>query len=451
MSNLKIALIGRPNVGKSTLFNRLTGTKHAIVYDMPGVTRDRREAEARIADINFDIIDTPGMEKAETDDLKFRMLAQTEEAIEESDLIFFITDGRAGLTTEDRHFVKLTRKSGKPITLLVNKAEKLTDAELAEFYGLGLGDPLPISAEHNEGMALVYDVLNEFKLKNKISDIDQDLIDSENEHLINVAVLGRPNAGKSTLINNLIGEERLLTGPEAGITRDSISVKWQYKEKNFKLVDTAGVRKRGKVDDALEKITVQDSFRAVQYANIVVMLMDATKALETQDLHLASYAVKEGRGLVLVVNKWDLVEDKDKYIEHLKYRLSHDLAQVKGVKICYVSALYEKNLEKLMDEVIEAYRKWNFKVSTGKLNKWLEQATAKHQPPLAKNGNRIKLKYITQTKSRPPTLKLFISKPEELLASYIKYLINDFRDYFELPGMTVRILVSKNKNPYVKK
>jgi len=452
---LTVAILGRPNVGKSTLFNRLTGTRFALVDDMPGVTRDRREGKGRIGPLEFNVFDTAGLEQAAKDSLAARMTAQSQSALKDADVALLVVDGRTGLTPEDRHFAKVIRKSGKPVILVINKCEggKAKDSS-AEGYGLGLGEPVAISAEHGEGMADLYNALAKFEKvtsrESRIVNHDTMQVESRDpDHdMIQIAIVGRPNAGKSTLFNRLLGYERVLTGPEAGITRDSIAVDLNYEGRDLKLVDTAGMRRRSNVHGKVEKLAVEDSQRSIQYANVVILMLDAESALEKQDLTIADHIEKEGRAIVVAVNKWDKVVDKQTYLADLHERLEDVMPQVKGVTVQPISAERGTHIDKLMDAVFATYDIWNKRISTNKLNQWLEEALSRHSPPIV-NGRRIKIRYMTQIKSRPPAFALFVSKADKLSDSYQRYLVNSLRDVFDMPGIPIRLVLKKTKNPYV--
>lgn len=443
---LTVSVIGRPNVGKSTLFNRLTGTKHAIVHDLPGVTRDRKEHLARIGPMEFNLIDTPGLEEAEENSLQTRMMMQTAAAVLESDLVIMLVDGKSGMVPDDRFFAEWARKKNKPVVLVINKCEsKKVVQNIHEFYKLGLGEPVCISAEHGEGMADLYDVIEPFYNK------DQAENDSEvKDKHIQLAIVGRPNAGKSTLMNRLLKEERVLTGPEAGITRDAIAIDWKYKGNNIRLIDTAGIRRRSRVDSKLEKLAVDDAFRAIQYAHVVILLIDANMPLEAQDLVIANKVIDEGRALVIAVNKWDSIEDKTSVVNDIHYKLDSSLPQIKGVPVVYISALNGTKIDEAVDAALEIYKIWNQRISTAKLNEWLSYVLEKHQLPLAKSGKRIRIKYMTQGKTRPPTFMLFATYATDIADSYIRYLISNLRVDFNLPGVPIRIVLKKSDNPYKK-
>lgn len=446
-----VALIGRPNVGKSTLFNRLVGKKLALVDDQPGVTRDRRAGDAHLGDLDFTVIDTAGLEESAETTLTGRMRAQTEAAILDSDAVIFLIDVRAGITPTDRHFATLVRRAGKPVILLANKAEgKLGMMESYEAFELGLGDPIPFSGEHGEGLADLYEALREIFPRNENDDLDNDERDEDDiERPLRIAIVGRPNAGKSTLINQLIGEERLLTGPEAGITRDSISVEWSYRGRPIKLYDTAGMRKRSKVEDKLEKLAVSDGLRAVKFAEVVVLLLDATIPFEKQDLAILSIIEREGRALVVGVNKWDLVAGEAGRFQRMVEDAERLISNVKGAQIIPLSGMTGSGTDQLMDACFKAAEIWSTRVSTGQINRWLQGVLEKHPPP-AISGRRIKIRYATQVKARPPHFALFGSQLDGLPDSYTRYLINSLRETFNLPGTPIRLSMRTAKNPYAK-
>ena len=451
--SVKIALIGRPNVGKSTLFNRLVGKRLAIVDDTPGVTRDRREGAAKLGDLDFTVIDTPGLEEAPDAALEGRMRLQSEAAIAEAAACLFLIDARAGVTPLDRTFADFLRATGKPVILLANKSEsRASESGVYDAYALGLGEPIPVSAEHGEGMGELYNALEPFLADQEPE--DEDALDWDNPlKPLRVAIVGRPNAGKSTLVNRIIGEDRLLTGPEAGITRDSISVEWTWKGRDrdwpVKLFDTAGMRKKAKVQSKLEKLSVADSLRAIQFAEVVVLLTDAEAPLEKQDLQIADLALREGRALVLAVNKWDLVEDREAAMRDLREKVARLLPQAPGLPIVALSALTGAGLNKLMPSVTGVYVDWNARVKTPDLNDWLQEAVSRHAPP-AVSGQRIKLRYIAQTKTRPPTFVAQCTRAEDLPESYRRYLVNGIRDAFDIKAVPIRLILKKPDNPYAK-
>ena len=449
-----IAIIGRPNVGKSTLFNRLVGQKLALVDDLPGVTRDRREGEAKLGDLAFIIIDTAGLDEGPKGSLTARMQEQTETAIKLADALMFVIDARVGLTPADRAFADFARKADKPVLLLANKAEgKHGEIGAMESYALGLGDPIQISAEHGEGMGELYDalraVLPEVPEEEASEDEDAAIADAATRP-IRVAIVGRPNAGKSTLINQLIGEERLLTSPEAGTTRDAIAVEIDWKGRAFRVFDTAGLRRRSRIEEKLEKLSVADALRAVRFAEVVVLMMDAQHRFEEQDLRIADLVEREGRALVIAVSKWDLVEARGGQISQLRADADHWLPQVSGAPVVAVSGLSGEGIDRLMGAIVEAYAVWNKRVPTSALNRWFEQAIQANPPP-AVSGRRLKLNYITQTKARPPSFVLFCSRADAVPQAYLRYLTNSLREAFDLPGTPVRITLREKANPFAHK
>ncbi|WP_316225377.1 ribosome biogenesis GTPase Der [Bradyrhizobium sp. SZCCHNS3052] len=447
-----IAIIGRPNVGKSTLFNRLVGQKLALVDDVPGVTRDRREGEAKLFDLNFTIIDTAGLDEGPKGSLTARMQEQTETAIALADALFFVIDARIGLTPADRAFADFARRADKPVLLLANKSEgKHGELGAMESYALGLGDPIQISAEHGEGMGELYDAVSKLVPPTDDEDDERDETDEERANRpIRVAIVGRPNAGKSTLINHLLGEERLLTSPEAGTTRDSIAVEIEWKGRGFRIFDTAGLRRRSRIEEKLEKLSVADALRAVRFAEVVVLMMDAQNRFEEQDLRIADLIEREGRALVIAVNKWDLMDGNPGQISMLRRDADHWLPQVAGAPIVAVSGLMGEGIDRLMQAIVEAYAVWNRRVPTAALNRWFEGAIADNPPP-AVSGRRLKLNYITQTKARPPSFVLFCSRADAIPQSYLRYLTNSMRETFELPGTPVRITLREKANPFAHK
>ena len=448
-----VAIVGRPNVGKSTLFNRLVGQRLALVDHEPGVTRDRRAGEARLFDLTFEVIDTAGLEEAFDDSLEARMRVQTEQAIAVADVALFLIDARAGVTPLDEHFAAWLRRGGTPLVVVANKCEgQISQAGLAEAHGLGLGEPVPLSAEHGLGLSDLYDAIREIRERPEHAVEAQSAEGAaaeDGEGPLQLAIVGRPNVGKSTLVNQLIGEERLLTGAEAGITRDAIAVDWRYNERPIRLVDTAGLRRRPKVVGKLEKLSVADTLRAVRFAQVVVLLVEAEAPMEKQDLTIARLVVDEGRALVVAVNKWDACRDRQGAMKTLRDRLERSLPQTRGLPVVTISALQGRNLDRLLDAVLAAYEVWNRRAATADLNRWLEAVTTRHPPP-APGGRRLKLRYITQPKTRPPTFAIFCSRPQELPPAYLRYLENALREDFDLPGTPIRIHIRKGKNPYAK-
>jgi GTP-binding protein len=440
---LKLAIVGRPNVGKSTLFNRLAGRKLAIVDDRPGVTRDRRFATGRLGDLDLELIDTAGFEDVSDESLEARMRSQTERAIEEADVAVFVIDAREGVTPLDEVFADILRRRGKPVVVAANKAEgRAGEAGALEAFSLGLGEPAPISAEHGEGMADLYAAIV------AVAADPEDAEEDEAEKPVRIAIVGRPNAGKSTLVNRLIGEERLLTGPEAGITRDAIPVDWMWEGRPVRLVDTAGLRRKAKVQEKLEKLSTQDTIRAITFAEIVILVMDATHPFEIQDLQIADLVEREGRGLVFVLAKWDLVSDPQARLKEIIEEAQRQLPQLRGAPIVALSAETGRGLDRLMPAVLKVHADWSTKVKTRDLNDWLQMAIQRHPPP-AVNGRRIKPKYMAQTKARPPTFVLFASRADQLPDSYRRYLVNSLRESFDLPGVPIRVTVKSNRNPFV--
>lgn len=441
---LKLAIVGRPNVGKSTLFNRLAGRKLAIVDDQPGVTRDRKFATGRIGDIELDLIDTAGFEDVTDESLEARMRAQTERAIDEADVSLFVIDAREGVTPMDEVFAEILRKRDKPVVLVANKAEgKAGEAGALDAFRLGLGEPVELSAEHGEGMGELFAALVGVESAMAETEDEGELGDKP----VRIAIVGRPNAGKSTLVNRLIGEDRLLTGPEAGITRDAIPVDWTWDGRPVRLVDTAGLRRKAKVQEKLEKLSTQDTIRAITFAEVVILVMDATHPLEIQDLQIADLVEREGRGLVFVLAKWDLVEDPQARLKEIIEETGRLLPQVRGSPIIALSAETGRGLDRLMPAVFKTHADWSTKVKTRDLNDWLQLAVQRHPPP-AVNGRRIKPKYVAQTKARPPTFVMFASRAEQLPDSYRRYLINSLRESFDLPGVPIRMTVKSGRNPY---
>jgi GTPase len=444
-----VAIVGRPNVGKSTLFNRLVGRRLALVDDEPGVTRDRREGEARLGDLTFKVIDTAGLEDAQRESLSGRMQTQTAAAIAQADAVLFLVDARAGATGADRAFANLVRKSGKPAVLVANKSEgRAGQAGALETYALGLGEPIAISAEHGEGLADLYDALRT-ALPEATSPREDEprLTDDPEQQPIRIAVVGRPNTGKSTLINRLIGEDRLLTGPEAGITRDAIAVDLTWRNRILRLYDTAGLRRRSRIEEKLEKLSVADALNAIRFAEVVVVLIDALTPFEEQDIRIADLVEREGRAIVIAVNKWDLIEPEAGALSRLRDEVDRLLPQIKGVQTVVLSAKGGQGVDRLMEAVMKAHAVWNRRVPTAALNRFLAAATTANPPPNV-SGRRLRLDYITQPKPRPPTFVLFTSRPNALPETYRRYLVNGLREKFALPGTPVRLTLRAKVNPY---
>jgi len=447
-----VAIIGRPNVGKSTLFNRLVGKRLALVDDQPGVTRDRREGEANLLGLEFRIIDTAGYEDKDAATLPGRMRQQTEAAVEDADVALFLVDARAGVTPLDEEIARWLRSTDRPIILVANKAEgRAGETGVIEAMALGFGDPVQLSAEHGEGMADLFEVLLPHVEREDAEEVEEEDPDNPNAPL-KLAIVGRPNAGKSTLVNRLLGEDRMITGPEAGITRDSIAIDWEWEDfegnmRPVRLIDTAGMRKKAKVEEKLEKLSVMDTLRSIDFAEVVVLLLDATRGLEVQDLKIADRVLQEGRALIIVMNKWDVAEDASSLFNGVKKALDEGLAQVKGVPLLTVSAITGKGLDTMLKVAFETREAWSRRVSTGQLNRWFERAIEANPPP-APGGKRIKPRYVTQNKTRPPTFVLFGTRVDLLPMSYQRYLINGLRKEFDFGAVPVRLNLRASKNPF---
>ena len=461
-----VAIIGRPNVGKSTLFNRLIGRRHALVDDTPGVTRDRRQGEAKISDLQFTIFDTAGLESNDKAFLTKRMRDQTEVAVQEADIVILMVDAKMGITPDDMELCRWLRRKKNDIILVANKCESnASESGILEAFNLGLGEPVVISAEHGLGMANLYAALRlqEQKLIEKdktlpshaeiqqdISNVSADLDNfpvEKDREILRLAIVGRPNVGKSTLINALLGQNRVLTGPEAGITRDSIQIEWQWKKKTLHLFDTAGLRRKSRVANKLERASGNDTWRAVRFAHVVVLVVDASMMLERQDLNIARLVIEEGRSLLIAVNKWDLIRNKNKAVKELQRRVKTSLPQVKDISYVPISALEKTNLDMMIEKCFVVYDVWNQRVPTAKLNRWFEAIVQRHPPPLVQ-GRRLKLRYITQIKTRPPSFACFCNQPDQVPESYKRYVINELRKQFTLPGVPIRLLMKTSKNPY---
>lgn len=457
-----IAIVGRPNVGKSTLFNRLIGRRSALVDPTPGVTRDRREGDAMLGKLRFTAVDTAGLEEVTGSELESEMQLQTRRAIEDADAALLVFDARAGVTPLDRHFADMMRKSRSPVILVANKCEaRAADAGRLEAYELGLGEPVAIASEHGIGMPDLEDAIVE-----ALADFDWDagdldryagpepsedeIEDGEEEVYhgpLQLAIVGRPNVGKSTLVNKLLGDERVITGPEAGITRDAISIEWTWQGTPIKLIDTAGMRRKARIDKKVEKLSVGDTLEAIRFAHVVVLVIDATMMPEKQDLVIARHIIDEGRAIVIAVNKWDVVEDGTAALKLMYDRMEISLPQIRGVPVVTLSALTARGIHKLLPAVLSVYEIWNRRVPTGPLNRWLGLAVERHPPPIF-HGRRIRIRYMTQSKSRPPTFVVFTSQPKGMPDSYTRYLINGIREQFDFPGVPIRINLRGQKNPF---
>ena len=446
--SLNVAIVGRPNVGKSTLFNRLVGRRAAIVDETPGVTRDRREGNAQLGPLRFRVWDTAGFENASASTLEGRMRVQTQKAVADADIALLLIDARAGVTPLDKQFANFLRKLTTPLILVANKCEgRGGESGLLEGYSLGLDEPIAISAEHGEGLDLLYEAITTKSEPNSESLVEPAL--EVDDPIINLAIVGRPNVGKSTLINRLLGDERMLTGPEPGTTRDSIAIEWVVDGQRLRLVDTAGLRRRARISERLEKLSTADSLRSLGLAEVVVLVIDAEQGLERQDLTIARRTTVEGRALIIAVNKWDLVENAEARLKVIADRLQRSLPQIKGIKLITLSALSGAGVEKVLPAAKYVFQLWNTRIGTSPLNQWIAEVESRHPPPLVR-GRRIRLKYVTQAKARPPTFVVFASRAETLPDSYIRYLENDFRKRFKIPAVPIRILLRKGKNPYAK-
>lgn len=470
-----VAIVGRPNVGKSTLFNRLIGKRAALVSDLPGLTRDRREGDGLLAGNPVRFVDTAGLEEAGADTISARMRRQSEQAIAAADLVLFVIDARAGVTPADKSFAEIARRAGPKVLLVANKCEgRAGSGGFYEAFELGLGEPVAISAEHGEGLSdlegemLICLGLEPKHVSRRRRRRDHDEFEGEDEtppegsdgeddspprddatHPIRIAIVGRPNAGKSTLVNAILGEERMITGPEPGLTRDSVSTDLVWKERHVRLFDTAGLRRKARISEVAEKLSASDALRAIRFAQVVVLLVDALHPFEQQDLIIGNRVIEEGRALVIAVNKWDAVEDKSRALKDLRETVEEKFADAAGVTIVPVSALSGRGVDKVMDAVLAAYDVWNRRVPTAALNRWLQEALDRHTPP-ASSGRRIRIRYVTQPSARPPTFVAFCSKPGDLPASYVRYLVNSLREAFDLPGTPVRFSLRKGANPYAK-
>ncbi|MBS7813511.1 ribosome biogenesis GTPase Der [Roseococcus pinisoli] len=440
-----VAILGRPNVGKSSLFNRLVGRRLAIVDDTPGVTRDRKEAETQLGGRDILLVDTAGLEEAAPESLFGRMRASSEAALEQADVAIFVVDARSGITASDRAFANWLRRARRPVILVANKAEGRGGAANAmEAYELGLGDPIAVSAEHNEGIAGLMDAIVEHLPE---VDAPSETEEEEDEKLLRLAILGRPNAGKSTLLNTLLGEERMITGPEPGLTRDAVAAKWQDEQGPIRIVDTAGMRKRARINAKLEGLSVASSINALREAEVVILVLDALLGLEEQDIRIARLAEREGRAMVIALNKWDAIEDRAAARSRVADTLETSLNQLRGLEVVTISAATGAGVDKLLPAVRRTHERWNRRVGTGALNRWFGNMLERHQLPLVE-GRRLKLRYITMPKARPPTLTIFGTRAEQLPQEYQRYLLNGFREEFDMPGVPIRLQLRGTENPY---
>ncbi len=453
--SFSLAIVGRPNVGKSTLFNRLVGRRLALVDDQPGVTRDLREGEGRLGDLTFTAIDTAGLEDVTDDSLQGRMRRLTERAVAAADVCLFVVDARAGITPVDEVFAGILRRSGAPVILAVNKAEgRAGSAGVLDAYSLGLGEPIAVSAEHGEGLGELYRALKPHSDAAAAAAAGETAFDpaADDDPLaerrpLQIAVVGRPNAGKSTLVNSILGEERMLTGPEAGITRDAIGFTTDWGGREFRIFDTAGLRRKARIEEKVEKLSVSDALRAIRFAEVIVLLLDVDQALETQDLRLADLAEREGRAVVVAVNKWDTVPDRQARLAELKERFETLLPQLRGAPLVPVSALTGQGLDRLRTAILKMHGVWNKRITTSRLNEWLAGETAAHPPP-APGGRRIRMRYMTQVKARPPSFIVMCSRADAVPDSYVRFLVNGLRRDFDFPGVPIRLTLRKGKNPY---
>ena len=443
-----VAITGRPNVGKSTLFNRLVGRRLAIVDDLPGVTRDRKESDAQVGPLQFRLIDTAGLEEGKGASLEARMWQQTEQALDDADIVLMLIDARAGVTPSDHHFANVLRRHASRVILVANKCEgRSGETGFYDAYALGLGDPVAISAEHADGMVELYNRLTEASDQILSTDTVGDLDVEVGQGPLRLAIVGRPNVGKSTLVNRLMGSERVLTGPEPGITRDAIAVRWEVDGRQLELVDTAGLRRKSRVVDRLERLSANDTLNAIRLAEVVSVVVDGTVGMERQDFGIAAMVVEEGRALMIVVNKWDLVTEDREAMTRLRERLSDSLPQARGVEVVPLSALTGRRVENLLPGVLSVHNVWNRRVETGPLNRWLAEVTDRHPPPAVRR-HRPRFRYVTQAKSRPPTFIFFVSRPELVGETYLRYLENELRTAFDLPGTPIRIRLRRGRNPY---